>query len=106
MIFFILLIISLNVAHWSLVEHLIFRFLLYIIGCGLLNAPHLLSIDIDIDALNIAAKNMNGFELQSSFDFLNYDLVDNIEIINYLAQRKVVDVVVMNPPFGTKNNQG
>ncbi|XP_065661245.1 rRNA N6-adenosine-methyltransferase METTL5 [Hydra vulgaris] len=73
-------------------------------GCGMLKASHLLGIDIDNDALDIAAKNMNEFELQT--DFLNYDLVNNIEMINYLAQRKIIDVVVMNPPFGTKNNQG
>merc|ERR1711974_393919 len=27
-------------------------------------------------------------------------------LVNYLNQRNIVDTVVMNPPFGTKNNKG
>ena len=71
------------------------------IGSALVGASYVLGVDIDADALQIAASNVEQFE------FLNIDLMqcDVKNILNILGGRKF-DTCVLNPPFGTKNNKG
>lgn len=56
--------------------------------------------DIDEDALEIFNRNVEEFELT------NVDMVqcDVCSLSNRLS--KAFDTVIMNPPFGTKNNKG
>uniref|UniRef100_A0A2K6EQA2 Methyltransferase-like protein 5 n=1 Tax=Propithecus coquereli TaxID=379532 RepID=A0A2K6EQA2_PROCO len=56
--------------------------------------------DIDEDALEIFNRNVEGFELT------NVDMVqcDVCSLSNRMS--KSFDTVIMNPPFGTKNNKG
>ena len=56
--------------------------------------------DIDEDALEIFNRNVEEFELT------NVDMVqcDVCSLSNKMS--KSFDTVIMNPPFGTKNNKG
>jgi predicted RNA methylase len=59
-------------------------------------------MDIDSDALQIAQENAEHFE--SSIQLIQGD------VLNYpfhrVSERGLVDTVIMNPPFGTKKNEG
>ncbi|KAL5572628.1 hypothetical protein UlMin_022225 [Ulmus minor] len=70
-------------------------------GCGtlgaaaaLLGAEHVIGIDVDSESIEIASENAG--ELELDIDFLQCD------IRNLGWRGKVVDTVVMNPPFGTR----
>ncbi|RGB31221.1 S-adenosyl-L-methionine-dependent methyltransferase [Rhizophagus diaphanus] len=76
-------------------------------GCGilsiaanLLDSNYNLALDIDNDALQIAKENCSEFEIDVEFI-----LADLISTSTDHLQNKV-DTIVMNPPFGTKNNEG
>ena len=81
------------------------------IGCGvlscaagLLNAGftfdlgHQIGIDIDSEALEQAQENTSIWDL-------NVDLI-HANLQNMDTSRLKADTVVLNPPFGTKNNKG
>lgn len=57
--------------------------------------------DIDNDALDIFRRNAEEFEI-SNVDLVQCDLC-SLEADAYAKQ---FDTVIMNPPFGTKHNQG
>ena len=62
---------------------------------------HVVGLDIDPDALEIAQENVDELEI-SSIDFM---LVDLSARPPGFMDRKF-DTVIMNPPFGTKSNKG
>ena len=64
-----------------------------------------IAIDIDADALEIARGNIEGFELEEQIKVINSDLVELFENPS-CEYKEYFDTVVMNPPFGTKNNEG
>lgn len=64
------------------------------IACSFYNPNSILSIDCDEDALNVCRKNLEYFEIENC-EIKNQRLED----VNYRC-----DTVLMNPPFGTKNN--
>ncbi|PVD31092.1 hypothetical protein C0Q70_10370 [Pomacea canaliculata] len=73
------------------------------LGCSMLGCSYVLGVDIDPEALAICANNI------SEFDITNIDLLhcDIRSLVNHPGRlHGAFDVVVMNPPFGTKNNQG
>lgn len=76
------------------------------VGCGLLESSQTFGFDIDGDALEVAAENIEEFELTSNTQLLQCDVLSNKQLFSYLSSRKMIDTVVMNPPFGTKNNKG
>jgi len=70
------------------------------IGCVMLGAGLVTGVDLDPSALDTAQTNLDEFD------------IDNVDLVN-LDVRKVgnvlrdkVEVVLMNPPFGTKHNKG
>lgn len=78
-------------------------------GCGMLGIAATLmgcslviGVDADIDALNTCIENINAFE-DASFDLILGDARDSFF---RTASVSLFDSVVMNPPFGTKNNAG
>jgi len=71
------------------------------IGSALMGASFVLGVDIDQEALEIARTNVDYCEL-NNIDFLQCDVKTLPRILN--GQK--FDTVVMNPPFGTKNNKG
>ncbi|BBN10858.1 rRNA N6-adenosine-methyltransferase METTL5 [Marchantia polymorpha subsp. ruderalis] len=70
-------------------------------GCGtlgiassLLEASHVIGVDIDYEALEMAQSNTSELEVEMDF------VLDNIQDLAWRGP--VVDTVVMNPPFGTR----
>ncbi|XP_026409702.1 methyltransferase-like protein 5 [Papaver somniferum] len=70
-------------------------------GCGtlsiasaLLGAEYVLGIDVDTDSLEIAGENAEDLEVDINFV--------QCDINNLNLRGKIVDTVVMNPPFGTR----
>lgn len=75
------------------------------IGCALMDASYVLGIDIDDDAIETAAQNTDEFDMQDRVDLVRADVgVPVTPLFARLAKR--FDTVVLNPPFGTKNNKG
>ncbi|KAM8933928.1 rRNA N(6)-adenosine-methyltransferase METTL5 [Pelodytes ibericus] len=71
------------------------------IGAAMLGAGLCLGFDIDKDALEIFKTNTEEFEL-TNIDFIQCDVCS----LPSTSLVKSVDTVIMNPPFGTKNNKG
>ncbi|XP_057537585.1 uncharacterized protein LOC130815214 isoform X2 [Amaranthus tricolor] len=70
-------------------------------GCGtlgiaaaLLGADHVVGFDVDADSLEIAY--LNAEELELDVNFVQCD------IRNFEFREKIIDTIVMNPPFGTR----
>jgi predicted RNA methylase len=76
-------------------------------GCGILSiaanilgAGYSVGFDIDPDAIAIAKSNCEQFDIE--MDFINTDLA-TAELDGFKGK---LDTIIMNPPFGTKNNKG
>lgn len=61
-------------------------------------------IDIDEDALAVFSGNIEGFEM----DNIEVEQLDVKTMGSETTERLkgTIDTVIMNPPFGTKHNQG
>lgn len=70
------------------------------LGAQILGSNHVISFEIDSDALEIQSRNCSEIEV----------FVEAVQcnILQYLPGRfeKYFDTVIMNPPFGTKHNAG
>ncbi len=88
------------------------------IAAAIMGAGHVLGIDIDQDALEIARRNIRGIlfdedsgddgdgrddEPVPSIDLLHMDVT---AIPTMSSLHKCADTVLTNPPFGTKGNKG
>ncbi|XP_004634867.1 methyltransferase-like protein 5 [Octodon degus] len=69
------------------------------IGTAMLGAGLCVGFDIDEDALEIFNRNVEEFEL-TNVDMIQYDVCSSSN-----RMPKSFDTVIMNPPFGTKNNK-
>lgn len=67
------------------------------IGAAILGAAHVIGVDVDADALEVARENIDEFE-----DHLPIDLVQSTVQALVLQPRLQADTVIMNPPFGTR----
>ncbi|GAB4852619.1 hypothetical protein Ancab_016833 [Ancistrocladus abbreviatus] len=70
-------------------------------GCGtlgiaaaLLDADHVVGIDIDPESLEVASANAEDMEVDMTFV--------QCDIRNLGFRDKIIDTIVMNPPFGTR----
>jgi len=70
------------------------------IGCVMLGAATVLGLDLDPDALDTCQQNLEAFDIDN-VDLVNGNVTDADQIL-----RQKFEVVVMNPPFGTKHNKG
>jgi len=71
------------------------------IGCVMLGAGSVTGVDLDPDALVTARQNLEDFDID------NVDLVNlDVRQADRLLRPDSFDVVIMNPPFGTKHNKG
>lgn len=78
------------------------------IGCVMLGASYVLGIDVDEEALEVCQKNLEDFEI-FNVDLLQQDIVNicpNSDDTSEKLLSKKFDIVIMNPPFGTKKNKG
>lgn len=71
------------------------------VGASLMGAAHVVGIEIDADAIGIFKNNIEGFELDN-VDCVQWDVL-NLEALDVVRK---FDTVLMNPPFGTKQNCG
>ncbi|XP_034042310.1 rRNA N6-adenosine-methyltransferase METTL5 [Thalassophryne amazonica] len=71
------------------------------IGAAMLSAGLCIGFDIDNDALDIFRRNAEEFEI-SNVDLVQCDLCS----LGADGNATKFDTVIMNPPFGTKHNQG
>ncbi|KAI9591580.1 methyltransferase-like protein 5 [Syncephalis fuscata] len=70
------------------------------IAAGMLGAGHLIGLDIDQDAIDIAQSNAEQQEIE--VDLIRTNVADDVLPI----RPGYVDTVLMNPPFGTKTRPG
>ncbi|XP_023329741.1 methyltransferase-like protein 5 [Eurytemora carolleeae] len=70
------------------------------IGCVMLGAGAVTGVDIDPEALDTFQQNIVDFDME------NVDLVNiGVKEVDKVLRQKF-EVVIMNPPFGTKHNKG
>ncbi len=74
---------------------------MYLIAAAYFKPHSLTGFELDPDAYAIAQSNLEGADVQA--DLKLYDL---LKITDDLEMQGKFDTVVMNPPFGTKNNEG
>ena len=72
------------------------------IGSCMLGSALTIGLDVDCDAIEIASRNFAEFELQTC-ELVQCD-VQQISPCDRWS--KMFDTIIMNPPFGTKNNKG
>jgi predicted RNA methylase len=73
------------------------------VGAAILGAAHVVGLEIDEAAIRIFRENVEGFEL-TNIDCVQCDVVQSCEAL--FGEEKKFDTVLMNPPFGTKQNAG
>lgn len=64
-----------------------------------------LGVDVDQGALDVCSANLAEFEM-TRVDLLQADIKSLSSQIEDGRLHKCVNTVIMNPPFGTKNNAG
>ena len=72
------------------------------IGAAILDSSYVVGFDIDEDALEIAKQNLE----ESGMNTVELVQCDVADIDSVIARGNLFDTVIMNPPFGTKNNAG
>ena len=72
------------------------------IGSCMLESAMTIGFDVDCDALEIASRNCAEFEI-TSCELVQCDVE---QITLYDTWTEAFDTIIMNPPFGTKNNKG
>ncbi|KAL6260202.1 hypothetical protein P5V15_007737 [Pogonomyrmex californicus] len=70
------------------------------LGAKMLGAEYVVGFEIDSDAVDIQYRNCNDIEL--------FVEIVQCDILRFLPGKfeKYFDTIIMNPPFGTKNNAG
>ncbi|CAI5444865.1 unnamed protein product [Caenorhabditis angaria] len=79
-------------------------------GCGMLmttiatcyEPQQIIGIDIDEDALEICSRNIESTEIEEKCEIIRGNALE----IRNIFKQPIFDIVVLNPPFGTKNNSG
>uniref|UniRef100_A0A1Q3FHZ6 Putative rna methylase n=1 Tax=Culex tarsalis TaxID=7177 RepID=A0A1Q3FHZ6_CULTA len=71
------------------------------IGAALLGAQFVVGIELDLDAIKVFQENVRGFELDN-VDCVQWDVL----MLDDLSELLKFDTVLLNPPFGTKQNNG
>lgn len=79
------------------------------LACACLGSSFVMGVDIDYDALTQCNYNREQLKEDEEPNYLNnFDVfcADVCDDLFWSRFNQVFDVVVMNPPFGTKNNKG
>ncbi|XP_026757615.2 rRNA N6-adenosine-methyltransferase METTL5 [Galleria mellonella] len=71
------------------------------VGAALMGAAAVTAVDIDCDALEVFRHNADEMEI-TNVDAVQCDFLES----NFCRLNNYYDTVIMNPPFGTKNNAG
>lgn len=89
------------------------------IGAALMGASHVLGVDIDPEALQQARENVINLDIGGQIEFLNANVMELLsdgilrcesssfgDKVDGKSDQELFDTVLLNPPFGTKNNCG
>lgn len=78
------------------------------LGCCLLDAALVVGFDVDRDAVQIARRNAVEQQCEDIFDCVICDIETMVTASSSSSSVTVksFDTVVLNPPFGTRNNKG
>lgn len=68
------------------------------IGCSIFGADIVNSYEIDDNAINIFKENIQELEIDD-IEIIKHDITSD----DFIAEQ--TDIVIMNPPFGTKQNE-
>ncbi|KAF2355117.1 Methyltransferase small domain [Trinorchestia longiramus] len=74
------------------------------IGAAMLGASAVTGFDIDEDALAVCRDNLEELDLNDSVHLVRIDVNELLK--EDCRWKDSFDTVILNPPFGTKNNQG
>jgi predicted RNA methylase len=72
------------------------------VGAAILGSNYVVGFDIDVDALELAKQNLE----ESGVERVELVQCDVNSIDSMIVRADLFDTVIMNPPFGTKNNAG
>lgn len=72
------------------------------VGSAVLGSAFTVGFDIDQDSLEIAKRNLEESEIYT-VDLIQCD-VGSLTTVG--EKKQMFDTIIMNPPFGTKNNMG
>ena len=72
------------------------------VGAAILGSEYVVGFDLDADALEVAKKNLE----ESGVNVVEFVQCDVADINSVMMRNDFFDTVIMNPPFGTKNNAG
>ena len=72
------------------------------VGAAILGSNYVVGFDIDADALELAKQNLE----ESGVERVELVQCDVNSIDSMIVRADLFDTVIMNPPFGTKNNAG
>ena len=72
------------------------------VGAAILGSDYVVGFDIDADALELAKQNLE----ESGVERVELVQCDVANIGSMIVTADLFDTVIMNPPFGTKNNAG
>ncbi len=72
------------------------------VGAAILGSDYVVGFDIDADALELAKQNLE----ESGVERVELVQCDVANIDSMIVRADLFDTVIMNPPFGTKNNAG
>ena len=72
------------------------------VGAAILGSDYVVGFDVDEDALELAKQNLE----ESGLEQVELVQCDVAHLDTMMARSDMFDTVIMNPPFGTKNNAG
>ena len=77
---------------------------MYSIAAAYFDPKEIIAFDIDSDALSVARENLAHYELEDKVKIWQVDILK--QFVEPGQYNNYFDTIVMNPPFGTKNNEG
>ena len=72
------------------------------VGAAILGSDYVVGFDVDADALELAKQNVE----ESGVEQVQLVQCDVAYLDSMMARTDLFDTIIMNPPFGTKNNAG
>jgi rRNA N6-adenosine-methyltransferase METTL5 len=79
---------------------------MYSVASCYFEPERVVAFEIDPDAISIAEANLEHYELTDDVKIVNLDILKEFGPDSTSEHIGTFDTILMNPPFGTKNNEG
>ena len=79
---------------------------MYSIAASYFEPSKIVALEFDESAMEIAKANLDHYELTDDVDLKQMDITQEFAADNETEYNEFFDTIIMNPPFGTKKNQG